>query len=97
MRSQKVGGFDGGRLAEILHPSGTLGVFGGHTTSVSAMFYRPEKRGCGLSKGAVAPSLTQITPSAAEPTSPQIHPPPPPASVLIYLWWNSAGSFPDLH
>lgn len=25
MRSQKVGGFEGGRLVEILHPSGTLG------------------------------------------------------------------------
>lgn len=86
MRSQKVGGLEEGRLATILHPSGTLGVLV-VTPQVCLQCF------IGLKKGGVvsakAPSLTQITPSAAQPPSPQIHPPPP-ASVLIYLWWNSS-------
>lgn len=75
MRSQKVGGFEGGRLAEILHLSGTLGVLVVTPQVCLQCFIGQKKRGCGLSQGVVAPSLTQITPSAAEPPSPQMHPP----------------------
>lgn len=73
-RSQKVGDSEGEGVKEKILARLMFfilvelwGFWRSDHKSVSAAFYRPEKGRRGLSEGVVAPFLTQITPSAAEP------------------------------